>query len=554
MYRKHRPASNRKLAPAWALYFRVSDEDRQRPEISIPAQRHDITQRLVQPSGLPVYREYTDLVSGSSIEGRDDFQQMLADAEAGRFSHLGMQSWDRFARNLKDALDTEERLRAWGITICAANLAGVDSSTPGGWLTKTTQQMIADWYNRQIRDWVINRMQQKTRDGYWCWKAPDGYLTRREYSSPQKYTRYIEPDPQRAPLLASVFEKYATGRYGLMDLVRDLNSQGYRQACGSPWTHQALRRLLTNPFYMGRLHSKCWGIEAPGKHEPIVDQRTFDECQRVLAQRNVRPPKRRFTYPLGAVLWSLELDARMYCTTCRGERCDWTPYYYTVARCQGKRIYVQAAPIEAQIPDLLSRVQVPPALHPALRADYEQDLQRAMDRRWPDERRRLDQQLHTLENEHRNLLRLATKGLIDDEEFARGRAELEREQGVVRGKIQAFTRGKIEEIHKVDQALALLAVAAEIWPRAADPADRKALVELVFRRIVVDRRGAVVAVDLWPPLDWLSQRKAPSPSPTALPIPGSIPGLLGGPTAPDLEPLPWPAPHLRLALTRLLAA
>jgi hypothetical protein len=89
-------------------------------------------------------------------------------------------------------------------------------------------------------------------------------------------------------------------------------------------------------------------------------------------------------------------------------------------------------------------------------------------------------------------------------------------------------------------------VAPDIWPRIADPEDRKALIELIFERITVDRHARIMHVELWPPLHWATQH-------ILFPHYGSRSGLLGGPTVPDLEPTPWPTPRLQPVLARLLA-
>lgn len=86
------------IIPGWATYLRVSDEDKQSPERSFAMQRHSIQKQLLTPSTVPFSREYTDLLSGTT-PNRKDYQEMLSDAETGKFSHLGLYRADRFGRN-----------------------------------------------------------------------------------------------------------------------------------------------------------------------------------------------------------------------------------------------------------------------------------------------------------------------------------------------------------------------------------------------------------------------------------------------------------------------
>jgi DNA invertase Pin-like site-specific DNA recombinase len=85
--------------PGWATYLRVSDEDKQTPERSFAMQRQRINEQLLAKSELPFLQEYRDMLTGT-VANRADYQQMLADAQAGLFSHLALYRADRFGRDV----------------------------------------------------------------------------------------------------------------------------------------------------------------------------------------------------------------------------------------------------------------------------------------------------------------------------------------------------------------------------------------------------------------------------------------------------------------------
>ena len=101
--------SLQQITPGWATYLRVSDEDKQTPERSFAMQRQRIQENLLSPSNTPFSREYTDLLSGTN-PNRKDYQQMLADAEKGKFSHIGLYRADRFGRNTIEGLQAATKL------------------------------------------------------------------------------------------------------------------------------------------------------------------------------------------------------------------------------------------------------------------------------------------------------------------------------------------------------------------------------------------------------------------------------------------------------------
>ncbi|MCW3051242.1 MAG: Recombinase [Chthonomonadales bacterium] len=74
--------------------------------------------------------------------------------------------------------------------------------------------------------------------------------------------RYIGPhilNPRTAPAIRSAFELRAKG-WSLGQICEGLTSLGIRSTHGKILTRQALRAILTNPFYMGviRLNGKFY--------------------------------------------------------------------------------------------------------------------------------------------------------------------------------------------------------------------------------------------------------------------------------------------------------
>ena len=73
--------------PGWAIYLRTSSEDHQKPELSRARQRATIDSNVLAHSELPVIHEYVDVLTGKT-PNRVGYQQLLADARTGKFSHV----------------------------------------------------------------------------------------------------------------------------------------------------------------------------------------------------------------------------------------------------------------------------------------------------------------------------------------------------------------------------------------------------------------------------------------------------------------------------------
>lgn len=84
--------------PGWAVYLRTSSDENQKPEMSRARQRFAIEANVLDRSDMPVYAEYIDVLTGST-PNREAYQRLLADARAGKFSHVIVERADRFGRN-----------------------------------------------------------------------------------------------------------------------------------------------------------------------------------------------------------------------------------------------------------------------------------------------------------------------------------------------------------------------------------------------------------------------------------------------------------------------
>jgi len=109
-------------------------------------------------------------------------------------------------------------------------------------------------------------------------------------------THRIEVDPVRGPLVARVFELYATGDYSL----KAITQLGYQTGLRHPradcqMTKSEIHRMLQRLVYTGAFMWK--GKRYVGSHESLITQETFDEVQAVLRRKpRARYPKQRHAF------------------------------------------------------------------------------------------------------------------------------------------------------------------------------------------------------------------------------------------------------------------
>src|SRR5690349_19076570 len=122
------------------IYARYST-DLQR-EASIEDQI-EVCRRLIDRNGWILAKTYADRAMSGSSRFRPSFQQLLADAEQGRFDIVVSEALDRLGRKLSDIADLFDRLSFLGIKIHTVN-AGQITPMHIGMLGTMSQLYISD--------------------------------------------------------------------------------------------------------------------------------------------------------------------------------------------------------------------------------------------------------------------------------------------------------------------------------------------------------------------------------------------------------------------------
>ncbi|MEQ8676380.1 MAG: recombinase family protein [Aggregatilineales bacterium] len=165
--------------PGWAVYLRTSSDENQKPEMSRARQRFAIEANVLERSDMPVYAEYIDVLTGST-PNREAYQRLLADARAGKFSHVIVERADRFGRNDTEAMRAIDELHEFGVAVRFANQPDLDPMDPDGRVIVTLSFTLARRESALLGIRVKGGLQAKRESGGFGHRAPDGYVNRTE--------------------------------------------------------------------------------------------------------------------------------------------------------------------------------------------------------------------------------------------------------------------------------------------------------------------------------------------------------------------------------------
>ncbi len=295
------------------IYCRLSrDDERTGESVSIENQKIMLS-RYVQEQGWNLYAAYCDDgVSGTTFD-RPMFNQMIADAKAGKINLILCKDLSRLGRDYIEAgRFTDIVFPSMGCRFIALN-DGVDTIHKNNEMLVILKNVMNDLYARDTSSKIRAVKQSTFKAGKYvgCY-APIGYVK----SPEDKHVLVI--DPVTAPVVIRIFDLRCQG-YSYRKIATTLNTENvptpttfYYMRQGKPnirkdgdfWAAPTVKSILRNEVYLGHMVQNKTGnlsykvhkqiskpesewIRVENTHEPIIPQETWDMV-RELDARNTK--------------------------------------------------------------------------------------------------------------------------------------------------------------------------------------------------------------------------------------------------------------------------
>jgi site-specific DNA recombinase len=267
------------------VYARVSSKEQEREGYSIPAQLKLLREYALQHD-LAIAQEFVDVETAKQA-GRASFGEMLKFLRRNRSSRaLLVEKTDRLYRNLKDWVSIDEL--ELEIHFAKENVVLSHNSRSAEKFMHGIKVLMAKNYIDNLAEEAAKGLREKAEQGMWPSFSPLGY---RNVTLSDGH-RGIEPDPERAQLIAKLFDLYATGDHSLKEVARMVRQAGLRyRSSGDVVPTPSVHKMLRNRMYTGEF---VWnGRLYRGKYQPLISRDLYERVQNVLDDRGARRPKKR---------------------------------------------------------------------------------------------------------------------------------------------------------------------------------------------------------------------------------------------------------------------
>lgn len=370
-----------KLIPA-AGYIRMSTDAQK----DSPARQRREIEQLASHEGCVIVEWYEDHgKTGTKSDNRPNFQRMLVDAKSHKFEVVLVHEHSRFSREeMFAAFRHFEVLRNAGVRLITSRRGEVNFDDLAGMITTMVDQHAARAESIKISDRVTSGKRMRAVNGKRTGSAPFGY-DRHVFDSagkpvkvigyydrervPGDWTAKLVPSHELAPIVKQMYKDVLGGK-SLVGVARQLNNDGVKTKMGKLFQGTDVKRLLTNPVYVGTLRygakpqgqfvdPKAAPIVIPNNHPRIVSQKVYDEVQNIIlaASFTRTPSDRTGSYLLTGLIRCACCGGRLTGATYRTATGEYG-YYRCDAAAKGRRcedsVSLPVDCLERQVCDLLA--------------------------------------------------------------------------------------------------------------------------------------------------------------------------------------------------------
>ncbi len=368
-----------------------------------------------------------------------------------------VQDTDRLARNANDHLVIKALLRKRDVQLVSVSQPGLED-TPEGNFMDLVIAGVNQFQSQMTSRKTIKSLEQKFRDGGWPTHVAIGYLNVAGEGGEKHRTVIV--DPERGHFITEAFKMYATGDYSVIEVRDILTRQGFRSRTGKHLAHGKMTTLLQNHFYYGEM--RWHGLIGAGKHEPLIDQDTFDRCQAIANEHNGRRCKRRkFNFILRGFVWCALCGYRY---TAEHNVRKAKSYYHCshygnrklvgdAGKCADR--YVEVADLESQVQEHFNKIQFSEAFLKKAEARLD-GVYQAKRNSVKQKRLRLEKTRGALEEKLGFAEEKLIARILDDESFSRLKARYRAEIEGIDDELFKLERSKNIKVDTIQQVLALL--------------------------------------------------------------------------------------------------
>ena len=211
--------------------------------------------------------------TGVRVDVRPSFKKMIHDAKHNKFDLIITKEVSRFARDLEDSIHYIRELKDSGVGVFFENqnLNTFDSNSE---LILNIMFNLAQDESRKLSSRVKFGHRQAIENGH--------VLGSSNITGYKKDNCKLVIVENEAKFIKTLFELYASGKYGFQKLSKKLSELGYLNKKGKLYDKDSLKRMIENPKYKGYYRAKTYEIldyRTKRRKKNSLDEQVLYKCK-----------------------------------------------------------------------------------------------------------------------------------------------------------------------------------------------------------------------------------------------------------------------------------
>lgn len=281
-------------------YLRRSRQDEEREkrtgEDTLSEQKM-LMDRVLADSGVP-YEQRFEIGSGDKIDTRPVFKEILKDLDKGKWNAIAVKEISRLGRgsytDMGRIYDLIQHKRIYIVTPYKV----YDPQNNADLRQIRFELFLSREEFETTRERLMGARYNYSMQGKWmAGTVPFGY----KYN---ENTQRLDINEDQAEIVRLIFDLYANQNMGYHSVATHLKKRGIKTPTGNPvWQPEVVRRMLSKPVYVGEVNFRVtqyrdgkrttrpkdeW-IVVKDAHPPIIDEDTWEKCQKRLNEKNGKP-------------------------------------------------------------------------------------------------------------------------------------------------------------------------------------------------------------------------------------------------------------------------
>lgn len=226
-------------------------------------------------------------ISGTSINKRKEFQEMIEDAQAGKIDLILTKSISRFGRNIVDILTTLRLLCSLNPPV-AVNFEseGINTSDGKNNLVISILSALAELESQQKSIAIKEGIRYRMQEGLYK------FTVRNTIGYYRDYTGQIKIEPAEAEIVRYIYDSFLEGA-SPQDIADALTEQGISSPKGmDTWKAATIKGILSNEKYCGdvlyqKTYSKDYLSHKSVKNRDVLPQYFWENNHKAIIKREI---------------------------------------------------------------------------------------------------------------------------------------------------------------------------------------------------------------------------------------------------------------------------